>query len=119
MTFTISDKWFYLGLGAAVGVLLAPKSGKEMRGTIASKGQELRDTVVSRLHETGVADSSSQTLHEIVERGKEVVERGRNVASNVASIGRQRLNDSIEAGKRKFNESIEDEETGGPNTISR
>lgn len=107
MTINISDKLFYLGLGAVVGVLLAPKSGKEIRSSIASKGQDLRDTVVNRIQESGVGDTANRALHNVVELGKEAVGRGRNTASNIASIGRQRLNESIEAGKQRFNESLE------------
>ena len=47
---------------------------------------------------------------------KNAVDRGRNVAS----IGRQRINESIEAGKRKFNESLESFDSGDDgNTASR
>ena len=51
------------------------------------------------MQHSGIADSASETWHNVVEKGK-----------NVASIGRARLNESIEAGKRKFNESMEFDE---------
>ena len=92
MTLNISDKLMFLsagvGIGAVIGLLFAPSSGQQVRNTIASKVQD-----------SGVGEAASQKVQEVVERGK-----------NIAIIGRQRLNESIEAGRQKFAESIEDED---------
>ena len=96
MTININNKLFYLLAGAAVGVLFAPKSGHEMRTDISDRVDDLRAKLQKRVHDTHITEDVSSTVNSVVERGR-----------NVASIGRQRINESVEAGKRKFNESIE------------
>ena len=92
MTLSVSDKLMFLsagiGIGAVVGLLFAPRSGQEIRGTLASK-----------VHDTGIGEAATQTLHDVVEKGK-----------NIANLGRQRFNESVEAGKQRFSDSIEGEE---------
>ena len=92
MTINVSDKVVYLAagccIGAVFGILFAPRGGEEIRNTLANKVQD-----------TGIGEAASHTLRNVVERGR-----------NVASIGRERLSESIAAGKRKFNESIEGDE---------
>src|SRR5438132_7993339 len=103
MNINVSDKLIYLGAGCGIGMVLgllfAPQSGEEIRHTLTSKVDDLSHKVQEKVHESGIGDTASQTWHNVVEKGK-----------NVASIGRSRLNESIEAGKRKFSESIEDED---------
>ncbi len=105
MNIRIDDKWVYLGAGCGIGLVLgllfAPQSGKEIRQTLTNKVDDLTHKVQEKVQESGIGDSASQTWRNVVEKGK-----------NVANIGRARLNESIEAGKRKFNESIEDEDLG-------
>jgi gas vesicle protein len=95
MTINI-NKLFYLLAGAAVGVLLAPKSGQEMRTDISERVDDLKNRLQKKVQETHISEDVSNTVKNVMER-----------ASNVASIGRQRINESVEAGKRKFNDSIE------------
>jgi len=103
MNINISDKLIYLGAGVGIGFVLgalfAPQSGQETRHDLTSKVDDLTHKVQDRIQSSGIGDSATQTWHNVVEKGK-----------NVASIGRQRLNESIEAGRRKFNESIEDDD---------
>ena len=101
MTININNKLFYLLAGAAVGVLFAPKSGQEMRTEISDKVDDLRTRLQKRVQDQHIKDDVSNTVRNVVERGR-----------NVASIGRQRINESIEAGKRKFNESLESLDRG-------
>ena|SRR5688572_26587334 len=95
MTINISNKLFYLLAGAAVGVLFAPKAGQEMRTDLSDKVGDLKNKLQDRVQGTGIGEEVTGTVRNVMERGK-----------NVASIGRQRINDSIEAGKRKFNQSL-------------
>jgi gas vesicle protein len=95
MTINI-NKLFYLLAGAAVGVLLAPKSGQEMRTDISDRVDDLKSRLQKKVQETHITEDVSNSVKNVMER-----------ASNVASIGRQRINESVEAGKRKFNDSIE------------
>ena len=103
MNININDKIIYLGagcgIGLVIGMLFAPQSGSETRHTLTSRVDDLTHKVHDKVQHSGIADTASQTWHNVVEKGK-----------NVASIGRARLNESIEAGKRKFNESMEFDE---------
>jgi len=102
MSINISDKVLYLGAGCGVGLLLgalfAPRSGQEMRQNLSHKVEDLTHKVQDRIQSSGLTDTAARTWNEVVERGK-----------NIASISKQRFNESVEAGRRKFNESIEDE----------
>jgi gas vesicle protein len=95
MTINISNKLFYLLAGAAVGVLFAPKAGQETRTDLSDKVGDLKNKLQERVQGTGIGEEVTGTVRNVMERGK-----------NVASIGRQRINDSIEAGKRRFNQSV-------------
>lgn len=108
MTINISNKFIYLLAGAAAGMLFAPKSGQQIRSTLSGKVDELRNKVQERVQGTGIGEGVTDTMKNVVERGR-----------NVASIGRQRLNESIEAGKRKFNESLESFDRGDQDIVSR
>jgi gas vesicle protein len=105
MNINVNDKLIYMGAGLGIGVilglLLAPQSGEDMRHTITDKMGDLTHKVQDRIYESGIGDSASQTWNSVIEKGK-----------NVASIGRQRLNDSLEAGRRKYNEATGSENLG-------
>jgi len=101
MTININNKLFYLLAGAAVGVLFAPKSGQEIRTEITDKVDDLRARLQKKVQDQHITEDVSNTVRNVVERGK-----------NVASIGRQRINESIEAGKRKVNDSLESMDRG-------
>ena len=103
MTIHLNDKLIYLaagcGIGAVIGALFAPSSGREIRRNLSSKMGGFAVRVPERVQQSHVGEAASSTLRNVMEKSR-----------NVASIGRQRLNDSIEAGKRRFNESIEEDE---------
>jgi gas vesicle protein len=103
MNINISDKLIYLGAGCGIGLVLgllfAPHSGQETRHTLTSKVDDLANKFQEKVHHTGMGETSVPTWRNVVEKGK-----------NIANIGRARLNDSIEAGKRKYSESIEEED---------
>ena len=58
-----------LGLGMFAGVLLAPRSGSDMRGLIGSKASEGLDYVKRHTNEL------KETAIDAVEKGKDVVNR--------------------------------------------
>ncbi len=103
MEITVNDKLIYLGAGCGIGLILgllfAPQTGEETRHTLTNKVDDLTQKVQEKVQQSGIGDRASETWHNVVEKGK-----------NVANIGRSRLNESIEAGKRKYSESIEDED---------
>ena len=105
MNIKVSDKLIYLGAGCGIGVILgllfAPQTGEEMRHTITDKMDDLTHKVQDRISQSDIGDTATQTWNSVIEKGK-----------NVASIGRQRLNDSLEAGRRKYNEGMNSEDLG-------
>jgi len=92
-----SEKFLYLiagtGIGAALGLLFAPKSGEEIRNDLSSQAQHGMDL-----------------LTEKVEQGKKFVREKGGAAGTVRSIvdsGKQTLNESVESVKNRFKESVE------------
>jgi len=67
--------WFLAGaaVGAALGVLFAPKSGRELRDYIGGKTSEGRDFIV----ETG---------RDVYSKGRDLYERGRGLAEEAAEL---------------------------------
>lgn len=78
-----------LGLGVAVGILFAPKSGEETRGLIKGKANEGSDYLRRRSEEL------RETASEYVERGKTAVTRQRD-----------NLTAAVEAGKAAYREAV-------------
>ncbi len=84
-----------LGVGVAVGVLFAPKSGTETRELLRSKAEEGKDYLARRSGE--LKDSAS----ELLDRGKQAVVRQKE---QVAA--------AVEAGKQAYRETAGHEESG-------
>ncbi len=78
-----------LGLGVAVGLLFAPKSGAETRDLILSKADESKDYLRRRGNEL------RETATEAIERGKTAVSRQRD-----------HLTAAVEAGKQAYREAV-------------
>jgi gas vesicle protein len=78
-----------LGLGVAVGILFAPKTGQETRELIKSKAGESGDYIKRR--STELRGSAS----DLIERGKSVLNRQKDT-----------LNEAIEAGKQAYRETV-------------
>jgi gas vesicle protein len=92
-----SEKFLYLiagtGIGAALGLLFAPKSGEEIRNDLSTQAQHGMDL-----------------LTEKVEQGKKFVRDKGGAAGTVRSMvdsGKQTLNESMETVKNRFKESVE------------
>jgi len=78
-----------LGLGVAVGVLFAPKSGAETREYLRSKAEEGTDYVKRRAEE--LRDSAADA----VDRGKETLRRHKENLSAAVDAGRQAYRDAV------------------------
>lgn len=80
---------FGLGLGIAVGVLFAPKSGEETREFIRSKADESKDYIRRRSEELRTQASDA------VERSRTVVNRQRDNLSAAVEAGKQAYRDAV------------------------
>lgn len=72
-----------LGIGGAVALLFAPKSGKETRKYLANRAEEGKDYVAAKGKEF------RQQAEELVDRGKEVVSKQKDRLADVLEAGRQ------------------------------
>ena len=84
-----------LGLGVAVGLLFAPKSGAETRDLLLTKADEGKDYIRRRTED--LRDSAN----EAIEKGKSVVNRQKD-----------QLAAAVEAGKQAYREAINASQTG-------
>jgi gas vesicle protein len=80
-----------LGLGVAVGVLFAPKSGDETRELLRSKAEEGADYVKRRGEE--LRDSAVDA----VDKGKQTLQRHKENLSAAVEAGRQAYRESVKA----------------------
>ncbi len=81
--------WFLagLGLGALVGVLYAPKSGKETREELVARSLEARDRA-SELYNQGV-EQANQYVQQGKETATQYVGKGKEVAAQYVDRGKE------------------------------
>ena len=80
-----------LGLGVAVGVLFAPKSGEETRQFLRSKAEEGTDYVKRR------AEDLRDTASEAIDRSKEGIRRHKENLSAAVDAGKQAYREAVKA----------------------
>lgn len=80
-----------LGLGVAVGMVMAPVSGEQARGRIRSKAVEGGDYLRRR------GDDLRGSATDLVGKGKSLVK-----------TQREQLNAAVEAGKQAYRETVEE-----------
>jgi gas vesicle protein len=109
--------WFLagLGIGALVGVLYAPKSGKETRDDLVAGALEARERA-NQLYEQGVGqvgqyaeqgkkaateyvDKGKQVATEYVDKGKEYYDKGRSQWTQYVDKGKDLIQTQTEAAK--------------------
>ncbi|MGA2251735.1 YtxH domain-containing protein [Terracidiphilus sp.] len=101
--------WFLagLGVGALVGVLYAPKSGRETREDIATSAREGADYVRVRGKQAAeyagdLYEKGKQHAGDYADRGRQqwddVVDRGRNLVNDQTS----RVTAAVQAGKEAY-----------------
>jgi len=78
-----------LGLGVAVGVLFAPKSGEETREFLRSKAEDGTDYVKRR------AENLRETASDAIDRSKEGMRRHK-----------ENLSAAVDAGKQAYREAV-------------
>lgn len=111
--------WFLagLGIGALVGILYAPKSGRETREDIISSAKDGTEYVRVKAREAvdqagTYVDRGKVQATEYVQRGREVVDRGRAQWEDFVDRGKGFVNDqavkvtaAVEAGKSAYVET--------------
>ena len=83
-----------LGLGVAVGVLFAPKSGAETRDYLRSKAEEGTDYVKQR------AEDLRESAADAIGRSKEGIRRHK-----------ENLSAAVDAGKQAYREAVKTPQT--------
>jgi gas vesicle protein len=78
-----------LGIGVAVGILFAPKSGQETRELIRSKAGEGKDYLKRR------SDELRETAAEALERGRSAVSERKDRISAAVDAGRQAYREAV------------------------
>lgn len=99
----ISYFFLGLGIGAAVGILFAPKAGDETRRLLREKADEGKDYVKRRGEEfrsqasekaESVLGRGRETAESILERGRETLARQRDSFSAALDAGREAYRDA-------------------------
>jgi gas vesicle protein len=82
--------WFLagLGVGAAVGVLYAPKSGRETRESILNAAEESREVVQER------ARKYKEQAQQWADHGKDVISQQKDNIRSAFEAGRQAYRDA-------------------------
>jgi gas vesicle protein len=109
--------WFVagLGVGALVGILYAPKSGRETREDLISGAREGTDYLRVRTRQAAeqvgdLVDKGKEQVGEYVDRGRDVVDRGRaqweefvERGKNLVSEQSNRVAAAVDAGRQAYN----------------
>ena len=108
--------WFLagLGVGALVGVLYAPKSGRETREDLVTGAKEGSEYLRARTREAAesvstLVDKGKEQVGEYVDRGREVVDRGRAQWEEFVERGKSLVSDqstrvtaAVDAGRQAY-----------------
>ena len=92
-----SFMWFLagLGFGALLGVLYAPRSGRETRNAIRSSAQEGKDFIKKQGRE------ARDAMGEWVDRGKDAINRQKEQFNSAFEAGRQAYREATGESSKK------------------
>jgi gas vesicle protein len=113
--------WFVagLGVGALIGILYAPKSGRETRDDLVSGAKEGTEYLRARTRQaaeevSALVDKSKEQVGEYVERGREAVDRGRaqweefvERGKNIVADQTSRVSAAVDAGRQAYKSSTD------------
>ena len=108
--------WFLagLGVGALVGILYAPKSGRETREDLAQGAREGSEYLRARSRQAAeqvgqYVDKSREQVNQYVGRGREMVDRGRaqwedfvERGKNIVTDQTSRVGAAVDAGRDAY-----------------
>lgn len=101
--------WFIagLGLGALLGILFAPKAGRELREGLITSAKDSKDYVTARSRQAreqinSVVERGREQVNEFTERGKEVADKSRERWSGIV--------DRVSGSKNESERSSHDDE---------
>jgi len=104
--------WFLagLGIGALIGVLYAPKSGKETREELVLSAKEARDKA------NQYVERGKEQLDDYIDRSRQYYERGRSQWTEYVEKGKDFLHEqqdkvaaAVDAGKQAYNRTAVEE----------
>lgn len=114
--------WFLagLGVGALIGVLYAPKAGKETRDDLVASAMDAKERA-SALAQQGreraseFAQQGKEQVSQYVDRGKEYYDRGRSQWAEYVEKGKgmvqeqqNKVTSAIDAGKQAYANTTKD-----------
>jgi gas vesicle protein len=108
--------WFVagLGLGALLGVLYAPKAGREVREDVANSARDGAEYLKQRSRETAdqvavLVEKGKSQVNDYVGQGKEYIDRGRAQVEQAVVQGRgfvqqqaDKVAAAVDAGKQAY-----------------
>jgi gas vesicle protein len=80
-----------IGVGAAVALLLAPRSGEEIRRTLRESTDKSREALQQQGQQLG------ERAREVIDRGKEYIQWGRETVTSAVNAGKQVYRDKQQA----------------------
>lgn len=112
--------WFLagLGVGALVGILYAPKSGREMREDFANSAREGTEYLRNRTRKaaedvSSLVDRGRDQVNEYVDRGRDAVDRGRAQWEDFVERGKtfvadqtNRVSSAMDAGRQAYRTTV-------------
>jgi len=109
--------WFLagLGVGALIGILYAPKSGREMREDLAQSAREGTEYLKAKSRQAAeqvghLVDKGKEQVGEYVDRGRaqweEFVERGKSLVNDQTT----RVGAAVDAGREAYRTAVAAEE---------
>ena len=117
--------WFLagLGVGALIGILYAPKSGRETREDLAQGAREGTEYLRVRSRQAAeqvgqIVDKGKEQMNQYIGRGREVVDRGRAQWEDFVERGKNLVNDqttrvgaAVDAGREAYQSAKPSEPT--------
>ncbi len=108
--------WFVagLGLGALIGVLYAPKAGRELREDVANNARDGAEYLKQRSRETAdhvstLVERGKSQVNDYVDQGREYIDRGRSQVNQAVAQGRdfvqqqkEKVAAAVDAGKQAY-----------------